>query len=72
MTTRRAACSCGTLEVACEGDPVRISMCHWPSNIQTEILPMQPFVWGIPLTDIDRPFSQLISLVRPGSCPASE
>ncbi|MGH6926637.1 MAG: GFA family protein [Propylenella sp.] len=28
MTTRHAACSCGQLRVRCEGDPVRISMCH--------------------------------------------
>lgn len=28
MTTRRAACSCGQLTLAAEGEPVRISMCH--------------------------------------------
>jgi hypothetical protein len=28
MTTRRAACSCGQLTLAAEGDPIRISMCH--------------------------------------------
>jgi hypothetical protein len=28
MTTRRASCSCGQLQVTCEGEPVRISMCH--------------------------------------------
>ena len=28
MTTRRAACSCGQLALAIEGNPVRISMCH--------------------------------------------
>jgi hypothetical protein len=28
MTTRRAQCSCGQLKVTCEGDPVRISVCH--------------------------------------------
>jgi hypothetical protein len=28
MTTRRATCSCGQLAVTCEGEPVRISMCH--------------------------------------------
>ena len=28
MTTRRAACSCGQLSLAIEGEPVRISMCH--------------------------------------------
>ncbi len=28
MTTRRASCSCGQLSVTCEGEPVRISMCH--------------------------------------------
>jgi hypothetical protein len=28
MTERRAACSCGQLSVTCEGEPVRISICH--------------------------------------------
>src|SRR5262245_4444663 len=28
MTIRRASCSCGQLRIACEGEPVRISMCH--------------------------------------------
>ena len=28
MTTRQASCSCGQLRVTCEGEPVRISMCH--------------------------------------------
>lgn len=28
MTKRRAACCCGQLSVTCEGEPVRISMCH--------------------------------------------
>lgn len=28
MTTRRAWCACGQLRVTCEGEPVRISMCH--------------------------------------------
>src|SRR5579863_2578869 len=28
MTTRRAACSCGKLTLAAEGDPVRVSVCH--------------------------------------------
>jgi hypothetical protein len=28
MVTRTASCSCGKLCVTCEGDPVRISMCH--------------------------------------------
>ncbi len=28
MTTRHAACSCGQLRAACEGEPVRLSMCH--------------------------------------------
>jgi hypothetical protein len=28
MTTRTATCSCGQLRVTCEGDPVRVSMCH--------------------------------------------
>ncbi|HEX3429739.1 MAG TPA: GFA family protein [Rhizomicrobium sp.] len=26
--TRNAACSCGALRIACEGEPVRISVCH--------------------------------------------
>jgi hypothetical protein len=28
MTIRRAACSCGQLHLAIEGEPSRISMCH--------------------------------------------
>lgn len=28
MTKRRAACCCGQLSVTCEGEPLRISMCH--------------------------------------------
>ncbi len=28
MTTRRAACSCGQLNLTAEGEPVRISVCH--------------------------------------------
>jgi hypothetical protein len=28
MTTRRAACSCGQLSLAIEGEPMRVSMCH--------------------------------------------
>jgi hypothetical protein len=28
MATRDAACSCGQLRLAAEGDPIRISMCH--------------------------------------------
>jgi hypothetical protein len=28
MTIRRAACSCGQLHLTCEGEPVRVSMCH--------------------------------------------
>ncbi len=28
LTTRRATCACGSLELGCEGDPVRISICH--------------------------------------------
>lgn len=27
MTTRRASCSCGKVALACEGEPVRVSMC---------------------------------------------
>ena len=26
--TRHASCTCGKLTVACEGEPVRLSMCH--------------------------------------------
>jgi hypothetical protein len=28
MTTHRASCGCGQLGVTCEGEPVRLSMCH--------------------------------------------
>jgi hypothetical protein len=28
MTTRRAACSCGQIDLTIEGEPARISMCH--------------------------------------------
>lgn len=28
MTTHRAACSCGKLVITCDGDPVRVSVCH--------------------------------------------
>jgi hypothetical protein len=28
MSMRKASCSCGQLSVTCEGEPVRISMCH--------------------------------------------
>jgi hypothetical protein len=28
MVTRRAECSCGQLAAICEGEPVRISVCH--------------------------------------------
>ena len=28
MTTRFATCSCGQLRATCEGEPVRISICH--------------------------------------------
>jgi hypothetical protein len=28
MSNRTASCSCGQLRVTCEGDPVRVSMCH--------------------------------------------
>ena len=28
MPTRRASCSCGQLNVTCEGEPVRVSICH--------------------------------------------
>jgi hypothetical protein len=28
MTIRNAACSCGKLRAICEGEPVRVSVCH--------------------------------------------
>ena len=28
MTTHIASCSCGALTAACEGDPIRVSVCH--------------------------------------------
>lgn len=28
MATRNASCSCGKLSITCEGEPVRISICH--------------------------------------------
>ncbi|HEY2179636.1 MAG TPA: GFA family protein [Caulobacteraceae bacterium] len=28
MTNRTASCSCGQLRLTCEGDPVRVSICH--------------------------------------------
>jgi hypothetical protein len=28
MTTRRAECSCGQLAAICEGEPIRVSVCH--------------------------------------------
>lgn len=28
MTARIASCSCGQLRVTCEGEPVRVSICH--------------------------------------------
>lgn len=28
MIVRHASCTCGQLRVACEGDPVRVSICH--------------------------------------------
>jgi len=28
MTSRTASCSCGQLRLACEGEPVRVSICH--------------------------------------------
>ena len=28
MSTRQAQCSCGQLKVTCNGDPVRVSICH--------------------------------------------
>ena len=33
MTSRRATCSCGQLNLTIEGEPARISMCHcWSAN----------------------------------------
>lgn len=31
MTRRRASCSCGGLHLTCEGEPMRISICHCSS-----------------------------------------
>lgn len=28
MSSRHARCSCGQLNITCEGDPVRVSICH--------------------------------------------
>jgi hypothetical protein len=28
MLSRRASCTCGQLSVTCEGEPVRVSICH--------------------------------------------
>lgn len=28
MSTRHAACSCGQLKLTCQGEPVRVSVCH--------------------------------------------
>jgi hypothetical protein len=28
MTSRRAACCCGQLQLTCEGEPIRVSICH--------------------------------------------
>lgn len=28
MTTRHASCSCGRFRLSCEGDPIRVSVCH--------------------------------------------
>jgi len=28
MTTRRAECSCGQFAAICEGEPIRVSVCH--------------------------------------------
>ena len=28
MTTRTATCQCGQLRVTCEGEPIRVSVCH--------------------------------------------
>ncbi len=31
MTTRVATCCCGQLKLTCEGEPVRVSVCHCPA-----------------------------------------
>ena len=31
MTNRIATCCCGQLRLRCDGDPVRVSICHCPS-----------------------------------------
>ena len=31
MAERTATCSCGALRVTCDGEPVRISICHCPA-----------------------------------------
>jgi hypothetical protein len=31
MTTRLATCCCGQLRLTCEGEPVRVSVCHCPA-----------------------------------------
>ncbi len=28
MTTRHATCACGQLRLTCDGDPIRVSVCH--------------------------------------------
>jgi hypothetical protein len=28
MTSRRASCCCGQLHLSCEGEPIRVSICH--------------------------------------------
>jgi hypothetical protein len=28
MTSRRASCCCGQLHLTCEGEPIRVSICH--------------------------------------------
>src|SRR5262245_21404788 len=28
MSNHHASCSCGQLKVTCDGDPIRVSMCH--------------------------------------------
>jgi hypothetical protein len=28
MTTRKASCCCGQLRLTCEGEPIRVSICH--------------------------------------------
>jgi hypothetical protein len=59
MAVRTAACSCGSLRVACDGEPVRISMCHCiacqrrtgaPFGAQSRFLRCQVAISGVSTT----------------------